>query len=95
MDRAFREMQHGIASLNPGFEHPDFPKVLQDQLKAHRCCTRLAGSYYFVLHSVGVNSAAVLVLCNDVSVHCDLDASHVFAQRWFVATRFWSKRLQL
>ncbi|CAM9096946.1 unnamed protein product, partial [Laminaria digitata] len=36
VDRAFREMQHGIASLNPGFEHPDFPKVLQDQLKAHR-----------------------------------------------------------
>ncbi|CAN0505649.1 unnamed protein product, partial [Ectocarpus sp. 12 AP-2014] len=25
----------GVASLNPGFEHPDFPKVLQDQLKAH------------------------------------------------------------
>ncbi|CAM9205003.1 unnamed protein product [Choristocarpus tenellus] len=36
VDRSFREMQHGVASLNPGFEHPDFPKVLQEQLKAHR-----------------------------------------------------------
>lgn len=35
-DRAFRELQGGVTSLNPGFEHPDFPKVLQDQLKAHR-----------------------------------------------------------
>lgn len=35
-DRAFRDLQSGVASLNPGFEHPDFPNVLQDQLKAHR-----------------------------------------------------------
>lgn len=44
VDRAFREMQHGIASLNPGFEHPDFPKVLQDQLKAHRYCCVVSGN---------------------------------------------------
>ena len=44
VDRAFREMQHGIASLNPGFEHPDFPKVLQDQLKAHRYCCVVNGN---------------------------------------------------
>lgn len=36
VDRAFRELQHGVASLNPGFEHPDFPNVLQEQLRAHR-----------------------------------------------------------
>ncbi|CAM9381804.1 unnamed protein product, partial [Phaeothamnion confervicola] len=34
--RKFRELQHGVASLNPGFEHPDFPKVLQEELRAHR-----------------------------------------------------------
>lgn len=35
-DRAFRELQNSVTSLNPGFEHPDFPTVLQEQLKAHR-----------------------------------------------------------
>ncbi|CAN0194370.1 unnamed protein product [Ascophyllum nodosum] len=35
-DRAFRDLQQSVSSLNPGFEHPDFPKVLQEQLKAHR-----------------------------------------------------------
>ncbi|CAN0284023.1 unnamed protein product, partial [Ectocarpus fasciculatus] len=38
-------------SLNPGFEHPDFPKVLQDQLKAHRgreLCGIVNSQFFFI-----------------------------------------------
>ncbi|CAM9816306.1 unnamed protein product, partial [Hapterophycus canaliculatus] len=50
-DRAFRDLQSGVASLNPGFEHPDFPKVLQDQLKAHRgreLCGIVNSQFFFI-----------------------------------------------
>lgn len=36
VERAFHDLQNAVNSLNPGFEHPDFPNVLQEQLKAHR-----------------------------------------------------------
>eukprot|EP00752_Nemacystus_decipiens_P009127 g8151.t1 len=50
-DRAFRDLQSGVSSLNPGFEHPDFPKVLQDQLKAHRgreLCGIVNSQFFFI-----------------------------------------------
>jgi interferon-induced GTP-binding protein Mx1 len=36
VDRTFRALQSDISGLNPGFEHPDFPRLLQEQLRAHR-----------------------------------------------------------
>ncbi|CAM9724999.1 unnamed protein product [Chrysoparadoxa australica] len=51
VDKCFRSLQQGVTEMNPGFELPDFPRMLADELAAHRgreLCGMVNSQFFYI-----------------------------------------------